>query len=210
MRENKGTFTSKILAYLIRAVFGILLSTCRLKVRGKENLIEAVKKGPCIIMLWHNRLVAIGSIAIRTFKKVRFCAFVSNSKDGEILAQYCMTFGRGDAIRVPHDSKDQALKAMITRLKYTKDILIITPDGPKGPRYEIKPGIAVAAKDSKAAIIPFDWVAKSYWELKTWDRLRIPKPFTTIEATFGTPIRLDKDSPLEEDTALLQNALSIE
>lgn len=210
MKENKGTFTAKILAYLIRAVFGLLLSTCKLKIQGREHLIEAAKKGPCIIMLWHNRLVAIGSIVMRMFKHFRFCAFVSNSKDGEILAQYCKTFRRGDSIRVPHDSKDQALKSMIARLKYSKDILVITPDGPKGPLYQIKPGIAIAAKDSNASIIPFDWSAKSYWELKTWDRLRIPKPFTTIEVTFGAPIILNKESSLEADTALLQNALSTE
>lgn len=207
MNEDKSSFKSKILAYLIRVVLGIILFTCKFKIKGSENLSEAAKKGPTVIMLWHNRLVAIGTCIIKTFRKLTFCAFVSNSKDGDILAQYCKSFRRGGVIRVPHDSKDKALKAMIARLRFSKDVLIITPDGPKGPIYEVKPGVAIAAKETKASIIPFDWDAKTYWELNTWDGLRIPKPFTTIEFTFGKAIRLDPETPEEPDLELLKASL---
>lgn len=207
MNENKGSFLSKVFAYLIRVVLGIIMFTCKFKVKGREHLDEAAKKGPTIIMFWHNRIVAVGTFMIKTFRSLKFCAFVSNSKDGDILAHYCNSFRRGGVIRVPHDSKDKALKAMISRLRFTKDVLIITPDGPRGPIYEVKPGVAIAAKEAKASIVPFDWKAKSYWELNTWDRLRIPKPFTTIEFTFSKPIRLDSETPLEPELDILKASL---
>ena len=73
----------------------------------------------------------------------------------------------------------------------------------------MKPGIAIAALETKAHVVPFSWEAKNYWELKTWDRLRIPKPFTSIHVTFAPPICFEGPLPpsLEEAKALLKQAL---
>lgn len=208
MNDENYSLKAKFLAYVIRCALFLLFFTCKVNIKDKENLLNAAKRGPTLLMLWHNRLVAIGPILLRAYKKLTFCAFISNSRDGEIVAQYTKSYSRGSVIRVPHNAKGEALKLMIARLKLSKDVLVITPDGPKGPLYQVKPGIAIAAKEAGAAIIPFDWQAKSYWELKTWDRMRIPKPFTTIDATFGEPIYLDPDTPLDKDLEHLKSSLS--
>lgn len=208
-KERKSSLTSRLLAYPIRAFLRLLLLTCRYKVTGGEHLLQSAKKGSSIIMLWHDDLVLIGPSILKAAKGLTFCAFISNSKDGDIAAEYTTSYSIGRTIRVPHDSKDQALKMLISRLKMKRDIAIITPDGPRGPSKEIKPGIAIAAKETDAAIIPFSWIADKYWELKTWDRMRIPKPFSTIQASFREPVYLDKASPIEEDLIFLKSTLKL-
>jgi lysophospholipid acyltransferase (LPLAT)-like uncharacterized protein len=207
MEETPITFKARCISRLLHWFLEAVLMTCRIRITGQENLLQAFKKGPTLIYLWHNRLTLIGTLALKAFPTLRFCSFVSNSKDGEILAAYSMSFRRGSTIRVPHDNKDRALKMLINRLKLKKDVPIVTPDGPKGPAYQVKPGIVLAARESGAALIPFTWRAKSYFELGTWDKLRIPKPFSTIEAEFGPAIYLDPEKSVEEETPRVKEAL---
>lgn len=160
-------------------------------------------------MLWHNHLALIGPSLLKVAKELTYCAFISNSKDGDILADYTTSYRTGRVIRVPHNAKEAALKALISRLKITQDIAIITPDGPRGPRHEVKPGVAVAAKETNASIIPFSWSCNRVFTLKTWDKMEIPKPFSTISASFGPPVYLEKESSLEEDLKRLKLSLKM-
>lgn len=207
MQERKSTLTARLLIYPIRFCLWLLMKTCKYRVSGGEHLRSSAKKGSSIIMLWHNKLPLIGPSILAAAPELSYCAFISNSKDGDIAAEYTTSYSIGRTIRVPHDSREQALKTLISRLRIKKDIAIITPDGPRGPRHEIKPGVAIAAKETNASIIPFSWTCDQVWELKTWDKMQIPKPFSTIQATFGEPVALDKESALENDLAFLKTRL---
>lgn len=206
-QEPKGSLKAKLIAYLIRAVLRMLLATCKIRIKGQASLLNAAKTGSCLIMLWHNRLVLIGTMLLRVNPKLTYTAVVSNSKDGEILAQYTTSHKNGRTIRVPHDSREMALKAMISRLKLKREIVIVTPDGPRGPSYQIKPGIALAAKETGASIVPFSWQSDKFWELKTWDKMRIPKPFSTIDVDFGKPVTLTPESDIDSNLIELKDAL---
>ena len=187
----------KLIAYLIRMVLKGLLLTCRVKIEGLEGIREAKQTGPLIIMLWHNRLAPLAEILSPLTDKFRFAAFVSKSRDGEILSQFVLSYKGGAVIRVPHDGRDKALKVMIETLNQSDEIVLITPDGPRGPRYKMKPGVLFAAQATAAWIIPFTWESKSCFELKTWDRFRLPKPFSTIHARFGAPVKAESLNQLE-------------
>lgn len=204
---EKSSLKAKILGYLIRFALWVVVGTCRFKVKGSDNLEKASSPGPCLIMLWHNRLALIGPSILATKVKHNFTAFASNSKDGLIVAEYTCSYPNGRVIRVPHDSREKALKTLVTRLKMNREIPIITPDGPRGPRYELKPGVALAAKEAKAQVVPFSWSSSKYYELKSWDRFRIPLPFTTITAMFGEPITLSADADIEGDLTKLKQEL---
>lgn len=205
---RKNSLLSRLLAYPLRALLWILLKTCRYKVTGEDNLRMSQKRGSSIIMLWHNRLPLIGTSLLKVAPDMSYCAFISNSRDGDIIAAYTTSYKIGSAIRVAHNSREKALKALISRLKIKRDIAIITPDGPRGPAFEVKPGIAIAAKETNASIIPFSWSSNRYWELNSWDKMRIPMPFSTIEAHFNPPIILEKNTPIEDDLALLKAQLA--
>lgn len=193
-----------MLAYPLRMVIRLLVLSCRFEVKGKEHFAAS---GRLIVMLWHSRLVLIGPSLLKVAPHQTYSAFISNSKDGDLIAAYTESYSIGRTIRVPHNAKDAALKSLMNRIKCSKDIAIITPDGPRGPAYKMKPGIALAAKETGAKIIPFSWEASSFWELNTWDNLRIPKPFSKITARFGEPILLSQESALEEDLAMLESRL---
>lgn len=158
---------------------------------GLDQLEELAQKGPVILMLWHNRLCPLAHILYPLSSKRDFSAFVSKSKDGEILSQFVLSYKGGKVIRVAHNQKNAALKAMVETLRKNEAIVMITPDGPRGPVYKVKPGVKFAAEETGAKIIPFNWKGDKYWELKSWDGFRIPKPFSRIEAAFGEPLTGD-------------------
>lgn len=182
-----------ILAYMIRALLNLLLMTCRIKVEGLNKLVAAQKKGPCILMLWHNRLLIIGYVLSKFTPNFSYSAFISKSRDGEILAQFVNSYRKGHTIRVSHNARDRALRALILELKTKNNIVIMTPDGPRGPKYELKPGIVKAAAESSAAAIPCTWSVDRFWQLNSWDHLIIPKPFSTICVDFGTPLKVEEN-----------------
>jgi lysophospholipid acyltransferase (LPLAT)-like uncharacterized protein len=63
----------------------------------------------------------------------------------------------------------------------------ITPDGSRGPLYEIKPGLVLLAQLSRRPIIPLSFAYSNAWRLRTWDRFFIPKPFSRVTLLLGEP-----------------------
>ena len=199
-----------ITAYFAKFSLKLILYTCRFRVDGLEQFHQIASKKKCILMLWHNRLALVAEILYRYAPQFLYAAFVSNSRDGKSLDVLAKSYSIGKTIRVPHNAKHKALRKMINHLKYSKEIVIVIPDGPKGPRYEVKPGIAVAAKESKACIVPLTWSSTKFWQLNTWDKMILPKPFSTIVVSLGTPIKLSREDKqdLETESHYLKTVLS--
>lgn len=200
---------SFLIAKISKSLLHVLIRTCRLKIEGIDLFCELVSKEKCMLMLWHNRLALAPFILSQYTPHIRYAALVSGSRDGDILSNIVHSYKNGSTIRVPHLARYQALQNVIRHVEERKQVVIITPDGPRGPRYEVKPGIAIAALETQAHIVSLNWEAKSYWELKTWDRFRLPKPFTTIHITFNTSLRFDHIPPpsLAEARAILAESL---
>jgi len=199
-----------LFAYSAKILIRMLLKTCRVRLHGLDTFIKTAEIAPCMLMLWHSKLVLIPEILNSHASQFVYTAFISKSRDGDPLAILAESYAAGRALRVPHNSRHLALNKLIDSIKSKGEIIIITPDGPRGPREEIKPGIIFAALETKANIFPFSWQAKSFWQLNTWDRLKIPKPFTSIDVFFGQPIRLDESSleDNESDATKLKNSLN--
>lgn len=191
------------IAYILKGFFKVLFKTCRIEVNGIDQFKECASKGSCILMLWHNRLTAVAQVLETYASQFTYVAFVSKSRDGEIVASFTESYKGGRTIRVAHNRRDSALKEMVERLKTTQDIIMITPDGPKGPPHEVKPGVLFAAQETGAPIVPFSWNASRFWKMPTWDGLLLPKPFSTIRVTFGIPILVDSST----QTDVLKSAL---
>jgi lysophospholipid acyltransferase (LPLAT)-like uncharacterized protein len=192
-----------------KGIIRLILCTCRWEVRGLERFKETAEREKCILMLWHNRLAITASILYRFAPHFIYAALVSNSRDGELISAVIHSYKAGRTIRVAHNARHQALRELIRYLEEKKEIVIITPDGPRGPRYVVKPGIAVAALETAAHVIPFTWTTDHYWEFRTWDQLKLPKPFAKIQVSFEEPIVFHKNSTVELKQAqeILQHAL---
>ncbi len=206
-RKIKQRYAPYIIVYMTKGLLRLLLSTCRIEVEGLEQFISLATYKRSILMLWHNRLAILPEILrSHTPGHLIYRAFISQSRDGELLAILANSYEAGRTLRVPHNARHQALGKMIAQLKQGGEVMVITPDGPRGPRYQVKPGIIVAAKESSASIVPLTWAADRFWQLKTWDKLILPKPFSRILVKFGDPIYIPKESErfLKEETVRLQ------
>lgn len=191
----KHIYFPKLIAVIAKKIIFLLLKTCRVKVIGLEKL-QIVNHQKTILIFWHNRLVLAPALLYKFCRNFRFGVLVSQSRDGEIISSIVNSYKIAQSIRVKHDSKIEALNRSIEFLNDKKGILVVTPDGPRGPRYKTKKGIAFIAKNSNANLIPMSWSANKFWKLKSWDQLIIPKPFSKIVLTFGDPFSIKPDSEI--------------
>lgn len=162
---------------------------------------------PVIFALWHNRIFTIPPIWYKTGgKKRKSVVLTSASHDGAMLSRAMAVFGLG-AIR--GSSSRRAVAALIGMKRALKDGLdvCITPDGPRGPRYEFHPGVIKLSESSGAPIIPIHARYSSAWRLKTWDRFVIPKPFSRVHVTFDEALVV---APAAGETAFESERLRIQ
>lgn len=207
--KAKRRWLPYLIAYSAKAGMWLLMRTCRIEISGLDSFMATARQSPCILMLWHNRMVLIPEVLSKHAPQFTYTAFISKSRDGDPLALIAQSYHIGRALRVPHNARHKALEKMITQLKYAKEIMLVTPDGPRGPRYVVKPGIVMAARHAQAQIVPFSWEADRMWQLKTWDGMMVPKPFAKIRVTFGAAISVPKNEEKEDQKTeeLLKNAL---
>lgn len=166
----------------------LLAYTLRVRYEGLEPVQELIRADRRFILaFWHRRLVMM-PLAYPFKRKGRGVAILaSDSKDGERSTATWKWFGihavRGTAT-------DDGAKALVRMIRAVKDgwDFGITPDGPKGPPQELKPGVIALAKKTGAAIVPVCVAFDRVWHLKTWDRMPIPMLFATCIVRFGEPM----------------------
>lgn len=190
-----------MVGWLAHVLIKLLYFTLRIRVIGHEALLTASKK-PLIIALWHDQLL-LGPLVFGQLPKSHFAVCISNSRDGHLLASFIETFSQVKTILVGHKNRHGALLQMVQAV-VDKAILLITPDGPRGPKHEVKAGVIFSAQKTQAPIVAMRWRASSTWQLKTWDRLVIPKPFSKVTITFEPSLLC----PKEKCRIVLQNELS--
>ncbi len=131
------------------------------------------------ITLWHNRLF-LGAEIFRRFRTRRpTYALISASKDGAWLEAFFEVVGmrtvRGSSSKLGRE----AAMALIDVLRRGNDIGI-TPDGPRGPAYEVKPGGLIVTRRAHAPLLLLGGIFDSAWQLPSWDRFYVPKPFSRV------------------------------
>lgn len=206
-KKFKDCWLPYLVAYSAKIAVRLLLRTCRFEVHGLDQFSSTAATSPCIVMLWHNRLVIVAEILHRFAPQFVYTAVISNSRDGKPLSLMALSYKAGRVLRVPHNAKRRALNQIIHHLKNQREVILITPDGPRGPCYVVKPGVVVAARETAAKVIPFSWESNRCWQLKTWDRMIIPKPFSTIRVVFGESLEVPKEKQLDEEMAFFQSSL---
>lgn len=206
-RHIKYNYLPYPFAYAIKWALRIVLWTCRVEINGLDNLIQTAQQKRCILALWHNRLAIMPETLTKNAPHLVYRAFVSKSHDGELLAILTHSYQKGRTLRVPYHTRHVALGQMISQLKQGSDVMIVTPDGPRGPRYQVKPGIVLAAREAAASVVPITWSANRFWQLNTWDRLMLPIPFSRIRVGIGEAINFEDSNSIDSQSESLTNAL---
>ena len=201
---NKASLGQRLTAKLLYILLRLLRLTWRVRFSDPYGSLEAGREKPFIICVWHNRL-AYAMFAYRnSIKQVsgrRLAAMVSASKDGAFLVEILRAF---DIEPVRGSTSRRGRQALLELSRQMKSGLhmAITPDGPRGPCYEIQDGILSLAQVTGLPIIPLGCASRRKFRLKSWDRFQLPLPFTRCDILYGEPLHVPRKLDDAERTGL--------
>jgi lysophospholipid acyltransferase (LPLAT)-like uncharacterized protein len=133
-----------------------------------------------IVVCWHGELLCSPQAYRHFHPKQPSSGIISRHFDGEIIARILGYFG---IVPLRGSSSKGAKQVLLEAFRALKkgDDLLVTPDGPRGPRHEISQGALALAMKAKAPILAVNYIPSSYWQLKSWDRFVVPKPFARLD-----------------------------
>ncbi|MEO6588269.1 MAG: lysophospholipid acyltransferase family protein [Pyrinomonadaceae bacterium] len=181
-------------------------ATFKYETSGMElfDKIAADGKSP-IMTFWHNRIF----VTTHYFRNRGIVVISSQSFDGEYIARFIQRFGYG-AVRGSTTRGGVGALARMIRLSKKGLPMGFSVDGPRGPKYVAKSGACLLAKKTGNPIVPFIVETENYWEVKSWDHLQIPKPFSRAKVFISEPIYISKnadETEIKNKRLELQNKL---
>lgn len=197
----------KLKLWLIPRLVYILLTltnkTINLKVSGKENVDDIKEDTPLLYAFWHGFMW----IPVYYYRNQGFFALSSPSKDGEYLTRVLLRLGwqaiRGSSSRGGSRSVIKLYKQLLKG-----ETIAVTPDGPTGPIYEVKPGIIYLQEKSGGYIVPLGIAVDRKIKLNSWDKFLIPLPWSKAVLHVAEPVKLAEEKSIEERCELLEDGLN--
>lgn len=195
----RSRWLTKVAAFCAVAACRMLFWTCRKKFLGdvlERRMDPSINDEHFVLSVWHDALLLPTFAAPRWLRK-RCCCLVSQHQDGSYLADAMAWM---DYTTVRGSSKRGGVEALRQLLTDTQGKhIIVTPDGPRGPRRTMKAGIAFIASQTGRRLLPGAFVVKNGWRVKgSWTDLVIPMPFTTIYLITGQPVSIPENTPRSE------------
>ena len=172
------------------AYIRLLHGTMRLAYRGKE-VLDAARRDPgrYILAFWHSRFVLMPY----AYPGTRLVVLSSHHRDAEMLVRILRRFGldisRGSTSR----GGAAGLRSIVRKARIGYDIGL-TPDGPRGPRRRVAPGVISVARWSGLPIVPVTFSAAPARRLGSWDRTLLPRPFSRGLFVYGNPLRVPREA----------------
>ena len=207
MKRFLAQTSPPLVAGLIRA----LAWTIRFRLEDPDRILQQEERDPRIFVFWHNRILLMSYVYERFCARRKCLVLISRSRDGEFISQVARRFGLETARGSTSKGGVGAMLEMVRELgqKNARDI-VITPDGPRGPRGKVQDGVLAVAAASGVSIIPATVHDSWKLELPSWDRFQIPLPGSICRLVIGPNI-LPPPSPnpntVEEARRQLEEAL---
>jgi len=172
------------------AYMRLLRRTMRLEFREAERLDRArASDGSYILCFWHSRFVMMPY----SYPGQHMVVLHSRHRDAQLLVQIMKRFGFAQAWG---SSSAGGAVGMRQLLRYVRDGYDVgmTPDGPRGPRRRVQPGVVAVARLSGKPIVPLAFSARPARRLRSWDRTLLPYPFARGLFLYGEPVRVPRDA----------------
>lgn len=168
-------------------------ATSHWEYEGFEAVDEILRDGRhAIFAFWHNRFLLMPYFYLHRLGKERIAVMVSQSRDGRIVEGFLDCF----RFRTVRGSTSQGgRRAIMELLRLLKDDwdVAVTPDGPRGPRYQVQDGILALASISRLPIVPVSSASSlGYIFRGSWDHFRLPFPGSRIYLVFGKPLTVER------------------
>jgi len=159
----------------------------------RRDVVEECSRTGCIFAFWHGQAL----IPAWAYRGKGVTVMVSLHRDGEIMNRALARLGFKRIRGSTSKGGNSALTAMASLLR-KGGLAAITPDGPRGPKFKVHPGVFLLAARTGSPILPCGIAARSKWTLKSWDSFMIPKPFTRVRIAAGDPIQVPPEMDREQ------------
>lgn len=185
---------------------GLLARTWRMMTVHEERWRALQEQGGGFVFLcWHEALLPL----LWRHRGQQVTIVVSEAREGQYLADFAARIGyrlvRGSSTR----GATRALLGAVRELEAGHTVAF-TPDGPRGPRRELKPGALAAAQRSGRPVLPLHAGADRAWRFRSWDRFMLPRPMARVRIVYGEPIRVAPGpAGLDEGLARAAEALRL-
>lgn len=176
LAARAGTWAIRVLSWTWR------------RARGERGAFDAARaradgtRGGIVLAFWHGEILPV----LVEHAADPAHAMISQSKDGELIARISGAFG---ARAIRGSSSKGGAEALVRAIQMARDgqVVTITPDGPRGPRHSVAPGVVKAAQKAGVPLLGVRVRADRAWVFRSWDRFVVPKPFARVTYAY-TPL----------------------
>ncbi|BCR05202.1 hypothetical protein DESUT3_22710 [Desulfuromonas versatilis] len=177
----------------------------RIETIGEEHPRRLWDAGQAVILaFWHDQLL----LMVKGYRGPGARILISASKDGELIARTMRCFGQ-DAVRGSSSRGGRKAFRELVELGRQPFDLVLTPDGPKGPRHQVKDGVVQLARLSGRPVIPMAFVCSRGHRFGSWDRFLLPYPFSRGVYAFGEPLVFEPGEDVGDFRERLEKAMEM-
>lgn len=188
---------------LAAGIMSLLHVLMKIDVVAEENVQQVWERNEHVIIpFWHDQLFMM----IKGYRGPGARILISTSKDGELISRTMQCFGQ-DSVRGSSNRGGRAAFRHMLEIAEQPYDLAITPDGPKGPRHQIKDGLIQLARISGRAVVPIAFVCSRGHRFKSWDRFLFPYPWGRGVYHFGAPQYFNKGESIDAFRTRIQQAM---
>jgi lysophospholipid acyltransferase (LPLAT)-like uncharacterized protein len=177
----------------------------RVRFEGKDTFDAVRARGRYILAFWHARF----PLMPWAYPDGRIVVLVSRHRDAEVLVRTLRGFGLAFARGSTTEGGAAGLRSLLRYVEEGYDVGV-APDGPRGPRRRVQPGVVLVARLSGLPIVPVGFSATPARRLRSWDRTVLPRPFSRGVFVYGAPLTVPRraDTRAQEEARLaLEQAL---
>lgn len=205
-RFMRSAAVKRIIGWLVAAYMTLVKYTTRWDVQRAEHVTDITGNGKGVIALvWHSRFMMLTAAWKKRFQLPY--VLISRSRDGDIVAHTSHFLGlktiRGSAkskVKTKAKGGAKAGRDIIGAIEQG-GCIVVTPDGPRGPRQRLGDGPLRLAKLTGAPLMPCSFAIKNRKQFNSWDRFILPLPFGRGVIIWGTPVYIPanaSDAEIEE------------
>lgn len=189
IKNRLGPWKLKSLGWSITSLVGLTAATWRVEFVGREYIDSLTeKRKPFVLVFWHGDML-MGWY----FHRYRgYSSLVSRSRDGDLLAEILKQW-KYNVIRGSSSKGGKEARQEMENLVREGHMLVVTPDGPRGPRYEMKMGALRIAQKTGVPVIAVTFSVSNATHIRSWDKFTVPLPFSKIIVQYRAPEMIDPD-----------------
>lgn len=185
-------FSKKLMVRLLYSAVRALCATLRLRVDRERETDQLIAERGGLLVTWHGRTL----LPINRFRgRKNFHGLISMSKDGDLQAEIFKCYGM-PVVRGSTGRRAVLATREILTLLEQGEVVICTPDGPRGPIAKAQAGALYFAQRTGLPIVAVGVASNPSWTLGSWDQYMIPKPFSRAHWVYSEPLYVSPDETL--------------